>query len=237
MCYQSNFERKEYKYLLPPEVYQTVREAAEKNMGPDKFPTAAVTSLYYDTPSRLLIRRSLEKPDYKEKLRVRVYGKADEASTAYVEIKKKFEGVVYKRRTALPVPEAAAWLGGEKKTDPTRIEAEIEHFLDYYKDLAPAMLIACERDSFFEPETGFRLTFDKNIRFRENDLSLLSGSYGELLLPRGTVLMEAKAPGALPRWFIRILSENKIYKTSFSKYGAAYSKRLAARLQGGKKYA
>ena len=82
MCYQSSFERKEIKYLLPPEVYQTVRAAAQRNMEPDKFPTAAVTSLYYDTPSRLLIRRSLEQPDYKEKLRVRVYGKADEASAA-----------------------------------------------------------------------------------------------------------------------------------------------------------
>ena len=238
MTYQSCFERKEIKYLLTPAQYAAVAEAVEENCEWDKFPTSTVTSLYYDTPTNLLIRRSIEAPAYKEKLRVRVYGKANADSTAYVELKKKYEGVVYKRRTGLPVPDAAAWLRGEIQNRPGRIEEEIEQFLRFYGDLAPAMLIACERDSFLsERDCNFRVTFDRGIRFRTVDLSLLSGSYGEMLLHPGYVLMEAKAPGMLPGWFIKALSENCVRKTSFSKYGTAYKKRLTQTMLGGKKYA
>ena len=236
MAYQSNFQRKEIKYLLSPAQFSAVRAETEARCEWDRYPTATVTSLYYDTPDSLLIRRSIEKPVYKEKLRVRVYGAATEDATAYVEIKKKYEGIVYKRRVGLNVREAAAWLRGETRRAYTQIEREIECFLDFYKTLAPAMLIACERDSFLSPADGdLRITFDRTIRFRQSDLSLLSGTRGELLLEQGTVLMEA--PGTLPDWFIRMLSGNGVVPSGFSKYGAAYQKRLSEELKGGKKYA
>ena len=238
MTYQNNFERKEMKYILSPAQYAAVRAAAEAHCEPDKFPSSTVTSIYYDTPDSLLIRRSLERPAYKEKLRVRVYGNPATADTAYVEVKKKYEGIVYKRRTGMAPADAAAWLRGEERRDGSRIEREIERFRDFYGNLKPAMLIACERDSFYSAaDGGFRLTFDKSIRFRQNDLRFAGGAHGELLLPQGWVLMEAKAPGYLPRWFINTLSENKVYKTSFSKYGTAYNKRLRERYEGGRNYA
>ncbi len=236
MSYQNKFERRELKFLLTPAQYAAVRAAAERECRPDAYPSSTVTSIYYDTPESLLIRRSLERPAYKEKLRVRVYGKPAADAVAYVEIKKKYDGVVYKRRVGLNAASAAAWLQGDVHRTGSQIEREIEYFLSFYKNLRPAVLIACERDSF-AGDGDFRLTFDKNIRFRRTDLRFSGGTRGELLLAQGNVLMEAKAPGRLPQWLIDVLSENKIYKTSFSKYGAAYQKRLREANEGGFCYA
>ncbi|MBQ7688347.1 MAG: polyphosphate polymerase domain-containing protein [Clostridia bacterium] len=237
MTYQANFERTEMKFILSPTQYYKVLSQVKKRCRPDEYPSSTITSIYYDTPDHLLTGRSMESPVYKEKLRLRAYGDVTEQSTAYAEIKKKYEGIVYKRRTGLNLTDAERWLSGEKHRFSTQIEKEIDRFVRFYKNIAPSTLIAYERDSFFADEAGLRLTFDKNIRFRTEDLSLLSGSYGEALLPEGHVLLEAKAPGALPMWFVRLLSENGIRKTSFSKVGAAYEKTLYQQRNGGKKYA
>ena len=237
MSMQFSFERTEYKFRLTPTQYFQILAGVKARCVPDEYPFSAITSVYYDTPDFLLTRRSLEKPAYKEKLRLRVYGPATASSAAFAEIKKKMDGVVYKRRTALNVREAQRWLGGETRRTGTQIEREIDRFLSFYPGLRPAILIACERDSFVSPDGALRLTFDRNIRYRAEEPDPLAGPYGALLLPEGAVLMEAKASGALPLWFARLLSGSGAYKTDFSKVGTAYLTMMNQICTGGKKYA
>ena len=89
------------------------------------------------------------------------------------------------------------------------------------------MLIACEREAWFdEAHPDLRLTFDRNIRYRENELRLDRGSAGIHLLPKDTVLLEIKTAGAMPLWLADALAAERILPGSFSKYGAAYLRTL-----------
>ena len=157
---------------------------------------------------------------YKEKLRLRSYGIANDDSRVFAEIKKKYDGIVYKRRISMTLTEAKEYRPGSSKE---QIAKEIDYFMDHYKGIAPAMMLQYERDAFYaKDDHEFRITFDDNIRWRTYDLGLDRGYYGNRLLDRRYVLMEVKAGEAMPAWFVRILTENRIYKTSFSKYGTAY---------------
>ncbi|MBR3245170.1 MAG: polyphosphate polymerase domain-containing protein, partial [Parasporobacterium sp.] len=181
-------------------------------------------NIYFDTPDYLLIRRSIDKPDYKEKLRIRSYQKATPESPAFIEIKKKYDKVVYKRRISLPEKEAMRWITGKGGCSKKgQITNEIAYFLKHYKNLKPAVFLTYEREAFYCPERkDFRVTFDENILARTENISLEEDPYGTSLLPDGMVLMELKCAGGYPMWMVKFLSENKIYKTSFSKYGTAY---------------
>lgn len=234
MEYQNVFERTEIKYVLSPKQYENALAEIRRRAQPDRYPGAAVRSLYFDTPDYTLIRRSLSSPVYKEKLRLRVYGRADENALAFAEIKKKFDCVVYKRRVALPLAEAERWLAGKTLRRDTQIEREIDYFMSFYPSLSPRALITCARDSYISPETDLRITFDREISGSVSAPDLLSEDAGIPLLAPGYVLMEAKTGGALPLWFVKMLSENRIYKTKFSKYGTAYQK-LIRETTGGKK--
>ena len=198
----------------------------------DKYGRTTIRNIYYDTDSYRLIRRSIEKPLYKEKLRVRSYQRADSDSTVFVELKKKYDGVVYKRRIALPERVAGDWLGNKIPTPiDTQISREIDYFRHYYEGLRPAMFLSYEREAFYERSGGdFRVTFDENILCRRTDMSLCSDTYGYSVLPENRVLMEIKCPGAIPLWMVDILSKEKIYKASFSKYGMAYVKTVIPEL-------
>lgn len=190
----------------------------------DKFGHTTVRNVYFDTDSYRLIRRSIEKPAYKEKLRIRSYEKATKESPVFVELKKKFKKIVYKRRIALPEETAMKWVSGKIDCpDYSQIGKEISYFIDYYGPLKPKVFLSYERDAYYaDNEPDFRITFDRSILFRRHDLSLCSDIYGVPLTPDDTVLMELKCAGGIPMWMTRILTENKIYKTSFSKYGTAY---------------
>ena len=181
---------------------------------------------YLSSDTYRLIRRSIDKPIYKEKLRIRSYGQASEDSKVFVELKKKYDGIVYKRRIDLPCGVAFDWAEGKIACPvDTQISREIEYFLKYYGTLRPAAFLSYEREAYYEKNGGsFRVTFDDNILFRTTDLSLLSDTYGESLLEDGKVLMELKCSGGIPLWLVKILSEEKIYKTSFSKYGTGYTR-------------
>lgn len=224
MSYKSVFRRYELKYLLSPEQRELVLSGIEPYMQLDKYGRTTIRNVYYDTDSFRLIRRSIEKPVYKEKLRIRSYERAEEDSLVFVELKKKFERVVYKRRIALPERVAGDWLSDRIATPTdTQISREIDYFRSHYGGLHPSMFLSYEREAFYCKEGGdFRVTFDDNILCRRSDISLCSEAYGHSLLPEGMVLMEIKCPGAIPLWMVDILSKGKIYKTSFSKYGRAY---------------
>lgn len=237
MAYQTVFKRYELKYMLTLEQKQRVLGAIEPYMKIDQYGRTTIRNLYFDTDTYLLIRRSIEKPVYKEKLRIRSYSRADSDSAVFVELKKKYKGIVYKRRISLPYGEAALWLSGEKHTDKhTQIANEIDYFLDYYGSLHPTVFLSYEREAYYAKDgTDFRVTFDDNILCRKEDLSLQSDAYGTQILPEGKVLMEIKCSGGIPLWMTKILSEEHIYKTSFSKYGTAYQKMIFPQLSGNHK--
>ena len=224
MAFQTIFKRYELKYMLTFEQKKQVLEEISPYMELDQYGRTTIRNIYFDTDSYQLIRRSIEKPMYKEKLRVRSYAKADADSTVFVELKKKYDGVVYKRRIALPEAVAMSWVKGKTKCPvDTQISREIDYFMFYYGSLVPKVFLSYEREAFRERGGGdFRVTFDENIFARQDNLSLCQDPRGNAVLPEGRVLMEIKCSGAIPLWMTDILSRHKIYKTAFSKYGRAY---------------
>lgn len=224
MALQTVFKRYELKYMLTLGQKERVLAAMTPYMKLDKYGRTTIRNLYFDTDTYLLIRRSIEKPTYKEKLRIRSYSKADADSIVFVELKKKYKHVVYKRRMHLPEAEAMKWLKGAKHTDMhTQISNEIDYFMELYGTLHPTVFLSYEREAYYAKDgSDFRITFDDNILCRQEDLSLQSDVYGTPILPEGKALMEIKCSGGIPLWMTGVLSKEKIYKTSFSKYGTAY---------------
>lgn len=224
MAYQTVFERYELKYMLTLEQKEKILKTMKLYMTLDKFGRTTIQNIYFDTEDYRLIRRSIEKPVYKEKLRVRSYGSAVNDGIVFVELKKKYKKVVYKRRVSLPISEAMEWLCKNRHCHlDTQIVDEIDYFLDYYKSLKPVLFLSYEREAFYSNDkSDFRVTFDENILCRQEDMSFISEAYGTSILPEGTVLMEIKCSGGIPLWMTHLLSEEHIYKTSFSKYGTAY---------------
>lgn len=234
MAFQTIFKRYELKYLITQEQKGKILKAIEPYMVLDKYGRTTIRNLYFDTNDYRLIRRSIEKPEYKEKLRVRSYSQADSNSTVFIELKKKYKHVVYKRRLALTENDAMCWLCSKDKKPQTQISKEIDYFLDYYKTLHPTVFLAYDREAYYTKEkSDFRLTFDDNIIFRTEDLSLKYEAYGVPILEDDLVLMEIKCSGGIPLWMTKILSENHIYKTSFSKYGTVYQKHIHPKITEG----
>ncbi len=230
----STFERIEKKYLLDPAQYRAVLTGLRGRMQPDLFGRSTVTSIYYDTEDYRLIRTSLEKPDYKEKLRVRAYGAPTPERRVFVELKKKVDGVVYKRRTELSQTEADALLAGQTTATDSQVIREIRYFLRFYNP-HPSVLLSCRRVAYTGAEKGLRITFDDSIRYRTDVLTLAAGAWGEKLLAQGTTLMEIKVPGAMPLWLCDLLNRNGVFPTSFSKYGVCYRDHLHPRMQNSQK--
>ena len=222
------FKRIEKKYLLSEAQYEALWEGIGAHLRADEFGRSTVTSLYLDTPDRRIIRSSVEARDYKEKLRLRSYGRAAADSTVFLELKKKYGGVVYKRRAAMTLAEAERYLRLGVKPYESQIMSEIDWAMRLYGRPKPAVLIACEREAWFDDEyPDLRLTFDRNIRYRESELRLDRGSAGIALLPEKTVLLEIKTAGAMPLRLSHALDAEGILPGSFSKYGAAYARSLA----------
>ncbi len=236
MDYQSIFKRYELKYLLTQEQKREIVEVMAGRMALDDYGRSTIRNIYFDTENYRLIRHSLEKPVYKEKLRLRSYQQTDPDTPVFVELKKKYRSVVYKRRLALPEQEAMDWLCGGKAPDMhTQIQAEVDYFLQYYETLRPVMFLSYEREAYFPLQGGdFRVTFDENILARTDGLSLGLEPGGSSLLEDRMTLMEIKTAGGIPLWMTHELSRLHINKTSFSKYGTAYQTEI---LNGGIHYA
>ena len=214
MAFKTIFKRYELKYLLTLEQKKKIQLAMEPYMDVDKYGRSVIRNLYFDTPNYRLIRHSIDRPPYKEKLRVRCYQKAEADSTVFVELKKKYDHVVYKRRVSLSEHEAMAWLNRKEHCGiDTQISREIDYFMNFYGDLQPTVFLSYEREAYFaNDDSNFRITFDDTILCRREDLSLCSEVYGTLILPTDRVLMEIKCSGGIPLWLTRILSEERIYK-------------------------
>lgn len=218
------FKRREIKYLLDDDVYNSLKERLQARLVEDEHGRSTICNIYYDTPDFRIIRKSLEKPVYKEKPRLRSYGTAGAEDKVFVELKKKYNGIVYKRRETLTLAQSDEYLAGHTKAPcDTQIFREIDWFRDYYENLKPAMYISYEREAYYSLENpDLRITFDRNIMYRSYNLSLAAGVEGESILEPGQHLMELKAGGAIPVWLTKVLDELGIYPASFSKYGRAY---------------
>lgn len=228
------FKRYEKKYLLTQEKYGQLRETLDGRIEPDEYYSSTVCSIYYDTDDYSLIRHSIEGPVYKEKLRVRSYNVPAPEDTVFVELKKKFKGIVYKRRAAMSAAEAAQYLAGKAAAPAdSQMIREINWFLQQYLP-APKVLIACDRLAFRAKDAReLRITFDRDIRWRDTELELTMGSHGRPLLAEEQVLMEVKIPGAAPLWLARLLSDLEIYPVSFSKYGTCYKENVLEKYVNG----
>lgn len=224
MAYQSVFQRYEIKYILKRDQKARIVAAMMPYMAPDQYGRTTIRNVYFDTPNYRLIRHSMEKPVYKEKLRIRSYQQARPGSQVFVELKKKYKGIVYKRRLSLLEKDAVDWMAGSQPpSEDSQIRREIDYFLRYYGALRPTVFLSYERQAWYCRDGGdFRVTFDDNILCRRTDLSLESAVGGTPILDEGLVLMEIKCSGGIPLWMTALLREEKLYKTSFSKYGTAY---------------
>ena len=227
-------KRYELKYLVSAEQRAFLEERLQGHMRVDQYGETSIASLYYDTPDFRLIRTSIDKPEFKEKLRLRSYGLATQTSPVFLEMKRKAYGIVYKRRVQTTMPLVKKFFDGTGDICAEgQINTELTYFRDLYRELQPACLIIYDRTAYFEPEGDLRLTLDRNPRYRMTDLDLCTSMEGILLLPEGYSVLEIKVQQAIPLWLTAILSEAQIYKTSFSKYGAAYAQQIALAKQKG----
>ena len=221
--YDKIFKRVEIKYLLDEIEMNKLIERIKPYLEEDKFFKSEIANIYFDNKDNELIYTSLDKPNFKEKVRVRTYATPGENDDVFLEIKNKYNGVVGKRRIKISLNDYYAFLNNESKLD-NQILKEIKYHLDYYH-LEPKIFIAYDRLSYRGiDDNEFRITFDSNLRSRRDDLRLESGSYGNLYFDEPHYIMEVKTLSTLPLWFTKILSELKIYPKSFSKYGSIYKK-------------
>ena len=245
------FERKEKKYLITAEQCAAIKDALAGRMALDAYGATRIDSLYLDTPDRSLICRSLEKPLYKEKLRIRSYGAFSETDTVFIEIKKKYKGIVYKRRIRMSksgmdeylkgmpyeeaqrsFPVAASNAAADLAPGKIQIARELDAFFKRYEGLEPSMVISCLREAWApvdpdDEDCVDRITFDEDINYI--DLFESGSAARRPVTGNGMVVMEIKCAGGYPVWLCDLLSSVGAYPRSFSKYGNAYKRVLASR--------
>ncbi len=231
---QTIFKRYEIKYLLDRAQQAELMQLMQPYMVPDRYGETVIRNVYFDTDNYRLIRRSMERPVYKEKLRLRSYAQAGPDSTVFAELKKKYQSVVYKRRLALPEHAGMDWLCGRIPLPvDTQIAREIDYFRSYYRTVRPTVFLSYRRSAFYSIRgDDFRMTFDEDIRARCTALSLQAEPGGTLLIPDTHVLLEIKCNGGMPLWLTTFLTRERIWKTSFSKYGRAYEMLIYPHIKG-----
>lgn len=235
------FQRREVKFLLSKAQYDALQPILLDYMNPDKYcvngKEYGVYNVYYDTDDNFLIRESLAKPYYKEKIRLRSYASpAGSEDTVFLEIKKKIGGIVTKRRVTMTLQQANAYIQTRVKPQSEKflqmqVLKELDVFLNNYA-VSPKQYISYQRSAFFgKDNSDFRLTFDRQITARREDISLASGNYGSQIIRPDQRLMEIKVTDSIPKWLSDALSELNIYKTSFSKYGTAYKQYIRSKIE------
>lgn len=218
---EKSFKRHEIKYLITINQYINLMNYLSDKVEKDVFYKSTIYNVYYDTDNFELIRKSIGRPIYKEKLRIRSYDKPTLDSSVYVELKKKYDHIVYKRREKIAYKYILnnSFLDGAE----TQIDKEIKYFNDFYGGLTPKMFLSYEREAYyFKDDNQIRITFDTNIKYRTENVNLVPSISDIKLLPNNLVLMELKVPFSIPYDLAKYLSSDKIFKTPFSKYGTAY---------------
>lgn len=218
------FNRREQKYVLTNEKYSLLLEKIKEFIVKDKYFKEIICNVYFDTENNDLIIKSIQKPIYKEKVRLRSYGVPNDDSEVFLEIKKKFNGLVNKRRVSITYKQAKDYIENDINPLPnSQIMKEIDYIFKRGK-LKPKISITYDRQSYLaKDDLSVRITFDKNIKSRTDNICLDALDDGNFLLDNGYI-MEVKSLNGMPFWLINALNELKIYPTSFSKYGKIYTK-------------
>ncbi|MGN1442868.1 MAG: polyphosphate polymerase domain-containing protein [Acutalibacteraceae bacterium] len=223
--YKAVFKRYEKKYIVTSSQKEKLVEKMLEYMTPDEYGQSTICNIYFDTPDFRIIRSSIEKPLFKEKLRLRSYGVPEHDSNVFVELKKKYKGVVYKRRVHMSYVDALEFLINgvcPEKVNP-QVLNEINYFISVYPGIRPTVSLFYDRTAYYgKTDREFRITFDNNIRFRNKNLDLAKGSEGYSLLDADKSIMEIKCIGSMPLWLTAELDRMEIFPSSFSKYGSAY---------------
>lgn len=219
--YDKVFKRIEQKYVISKEEMDKLFSLINTHLERDNFYKSTVCNIYFDTINNDLIINSIEKPIYKDKIRIRSYNVPTLNDDIFLEIKSKYKSTVGKRRIKLKLEDF-----NNKNYPNSQIKKEITYLFNYYK-LVPKIFIAYDRLSYKDKDNyNFRITFDSNLRSRRDNLNLDMGDQGEKYFDKDMIIMEIKSLDAIPLWFCRCLSKLKIYPTSFSKYGAIYKKEI-----------
>ena len=222
----SVMKRYELKYVLTKKQVDAFKTKVLDHMKVDKYGLTTISSIYYDTPNYTLINRSIEKPLYKEKIRLRSYGLAKEDTPVFLEIKRKNEKIVYKRRIATVEDKAERFFEGEEEFDKEQISRELLAFKERYGTLEPKYLIIYDRVAYYQENSDLRITLDMNPRYRTENLNLHTSLEGTPLLKEGEAILEIKVQHSVPLWLAEILTKEKIYQSSFSKVGTAHKKEM-----------
>lgn len=244
------FKRLEIKYIMDAQRYAHIRNFLTRYMNLDEYNQGdqfySIANIYYDTLDHNIIRQSVAKPKYKEKLRLRAYGVPELGDKVYLEIKKKYKGIVYKRRVTMKLREAYPFIEtheipeeNSQKFVRSQVFRELKHTLDFYNPV-PMIYLAYDRIAYFgkpEQEGGpgrdLRISFDFNVRTRRDNTGLEIGDHGEPLLPNGEVIMEVKAGRPIPQWLLDYFAEHNMRRGSFSKYGQEYKRFLKRQIAAG----
>lgn len=218
------FRRVEKKYIITEEQYSYIKEKMKEKMVEDRYGKSKICNIYFDTPNYDLISHSIQKPIYKDKIRLRSYNEPKEDDFVFLEIKRKYDGVVSKRRVQLKLEDINKYLLGKNvETTGTQVQNEIDYYFNHY-NLKPTMFLSYDRIAYYDKyDKNFRITFDTNIIARSEELILENANEGYRIFEENKYIMELKTLGAIPLWVVEILSDKKIFPCGFSKYGEAYT--------------
>lgn len=219
------FRRVEKKYIVTKKQYEELKENILNYMIEDEHGKSTICNLYFDSDLYELISNSITKPFFKEKIRLRSYNIPKKDSDVFLEIKRKCDGIVSKRRIQMKMKDIKEYIKNKNsiKTSNNQIKTELDYYFDKY-DLKPTMYVSYDRRAYYlKNDRDFRITFDSNIKARENDLNLCSANYGTPILEPGKYIMEVKTLGTIPLWLVKKFDELKIVPCGFSKYGEAYT--------------
>ena len=222
------FKRYEKKFPISTEQMEEIIKIISTNTVADKYGESDICSIYCDTPDFRIIRASIQKPVYKEKLRLRSYGIPKNNDKCFLELKKKYKGVVYKRRIGASYEDSLSFLQYKfDNIELCQIKQEIDYFRKVNLSPTPSIDVFYRRKAFYDKkDSNVRITFDRDLFYRNYDLDLKNGIYGERIIPENRSIMEIKTSGAMPLWIADMLDRLKIYPCSFSKYGTAYIQML-----------
>ncbi|MUV37624.1 hypothetical protein JNUCC1_01430 [Lentibacillus sp. JNUCC-1] len=237
------FKRKEQKYLITREQYKALVKQIQPNMRPDKFGVDGrytVSSLYFESRDYKIYFETKNKLRYRQKLRLRIYNDADLNSTAFFEVKQKHKKVVNKRRMLLPLSEAYRYLSAEQndhleefETTNLQVLREIDYFRHLY-ELEPGMVVSYDRHALHGLyDENLRMTFDMNLRCRDEDLQLEHGPYGANFIDPNLIVLEVKVDDSVPLWLVRILQALNCEQKSASKFCTSMELLKSDRLPNG----
>ncbi|WP_096190312.1 polyphosphate polymerase domain-containing protein [Evansella halocellulosilytica] len=222
------FSRYEIKYLIPFDTYEKLAELLEKRMVFDKYGNSEgkynIISLYFDSPDKKIYYETRNKNRFRQKLRLRIYNSATVHDQAFFEIKKKYKKRVNKRRTSIKLRDAYAYIYDQVKTDQKidvsneQIFHEIDSFRSLY-NLKPENIVSYDRQAFVGvADADLRITFDYNLKCRNEDLRIENGPEGTHFVDPNLVVLEVKVNHSVPLWLSKLLSELNCPKKSVSKF-------------------